>query len=161
MGGGGGGGMPDNGGGGGGAMGGGAIGDGGAEIAGLLNEGGIPPVGELGDPPLVGGGADFEAASMALARSSLSSPANMMPDSVPVKNVAMGMISSKNLLSTGLIPFMGCVTKIRLYRTTNTIPNKVSPSTIPIKNFNRALSSSVVYFSVVNRFLNIWCNLLC
>ncbi len=47
------------------------------------------------------------AASKALALRSLSLPANMMPDKVPVKNVAMGMISSKNLLSTGLIPFMG------------------------------------------------------
>lgn len=36
------------------------------------------------------------AASSALARRSLSLPANMIPLKVPVKNVAMGMISSKN-----------------------------------------------------------------
>ena len=85
------------------------------------------------------------ADSSALARRSLSSPASMIPDSVPVRNVAMGIINSKNLLSTGLMPFIGCVTKIRLYSTTKTIPKSVSPSTIPIKNFNLALSSSVVY----------------
>ena len=70
-------------------------------------------LGDTGAGELVtGGGADFVAASMALPRRSLSSPASMMPDNVPVKNVAIGMINSKNLLSTGLMPFMGCVTKI-------------------------------------------------
>ncbi len=36
------------------------------------------------------------AASRALAFKSLSLPANMIPLKVPVRNVAMGMISSKN-----------------------------------------------------------------
>ena len=36
------------------------------------------------------------AASKALAFKSLSLPASMIPESVPVRNVAMGMISSKN-----------------------------------------------------------------
>ena len=74
---------------------------------------------DLLNPKFIGaggaeGGGGLLAASNALARRSLSSPANMMPDRVPVKNVAMGMINSKNLLSTGLIPFMGCVTNMRL-----------------------------------------------
>ena len=43
----------------------------------------------LGDPPLL-------AASSALALRSLSLPASIIPDRVPVKNVAIGMISSKN-----------------------------------------------------------------
>ena len=53
------------------------------------------------EPPLVGVGlggrsqpefADFNAAACA----SLSPPANMIPDNVPVKNVAIGTINSKN-----------------------------------------------------------------
>lgn len=107
---------PAGGGGGGGVdaagAGGGGMPAGGLNVAGLLNDDTIPLV--LGEPPPTGVGADLLAASMALPRSSLSSPANMIPDSVPVKNVAMGIMSSKNLLSTGLIPFMGCVTNIRL-----------------------------------------------
>ena len=43
----------------------------------------------LGDPPLF-------AASNAFILASLSPPANMIPGSVPVKNVAIGMINSKN-----------------------------------------------------------------
>ena len=58
-------------------------------------------------PGVVGGGADLDAASIAFALKSLSSPANMIPDNVPVRNVAIGIINSKNLLSTGLIPFIG------------------------------------------------------
>jgi hypothetical protein len=46
--------------------------------------------------PLLGGGADLLAASNALALKSLSPPANIIPDNVPVKNVAIGMINSKN-----------------------------------------------------------------
>ena len=68
------------------------------------------------DRPAVDGGTDLVAASMALARSSLSSPANMIPLSVPVRNVAMGMMSWKNLLSTGLMPFMGWVTNETEYK---------------------------------------------
>ena len=90
-------------------------------------------------------GGGLFAASNAFALNSLSSPANMIPDNVPVKNVAIGIINSKNLLSTGLIPFIGCVTKIRLYRTTKTIPKSVKPKMMPIKNFNLEFNSSVVY----------------
>jgi hypothetical protein len=43
----------------------------------------------LGEPPLL---AAFNASILA----SLSPPANIIPDKVPVKNVAIGMISSKN-----------------------------------------------------------------
>ena len=43
----------------------------------------------LGAPPLL---AAFRASILA----SLSLPASMIPDSVPVKNVAIGMINSKN-----------------------------------------------------------------
>ena len=43
----------------------------------------------LGEPPLL-------AAFSASIRASLSLPASMIPDKVPVRNVAIGMISSKN-----------------------------------------------------------------
>ena len=118
---------------------------------------GIEPIGGrdvgAGADGGAGGGALFVLASIAALRSSLSSPANMIPDRVPVKNVAIGIINSKNLLSTGDIPFIGCVTKISEYRTTNTMPNNVKPRIQPIKNFKRALSSSVVYFSPSNKLL--------
>ena len=70
---------------------------------------------ELDDGSLFGGpettGGLF-AASNAFARNSLSLPANMIPDRVPVKNVAIGIINSKNFWSIGEIAFNGCVTKI-------------------------------------------------
>ena len=47
------------------------------------------------------------AASNAFALRSLSLPANIIPDKVPVKNVAIGIINSKNFWSIGLIAFNG------------------------------------------------------
>ena len=48
------------------------------------------------------------AASIAFMRASLSSLlANMMPESVPVKKVAIGIINSKNFWSIGDIAFSG------------------------------------------------------
>ena len=66
--------------------------------------------GVLGGGPETTGG--LFAASSAFALRSLSLPASMMPDKVPVKNVAIGIINSKNFWSIGLIAFNGCVTKI-------------------------------------------------
>jgi hypothetical protein len=57
----------------------------------------------------------------------------------------MGMISSKNLLSTGLMALSGCVTKMIEYSTTNTMPIKVRAKQIPMKNLSRTMSSSSVY----------------
>ena len=57
-----------------------------------------------GGPETVGG---LFAASSAFALRSLSLPANIMPDRVPVKNVAIGIINSKNFWSIGLIAFNG------------------------------------------------------
>jgi len=102
------------------------------------------------------GGGGLFAASNAFAWRSLSLPASMIPESVPVRNVATGIINSKNLLSTGLMPFMGCVTKIRLYSTTKTIPNNVKPRIIPIKNFKRAFSSLSEYFGPDHKSLIIY-----
>ena len=60
----------------------------------LLNEAPNPlDDGELGAGL---GGAPLFAASRALACRSLSPPASMIPLRVPVKNVAIGIISSKN-----------------------------------------------------------------
>ena len=84
------------------------------------------------------------AAFSAAACESLSPPANIMPDRVPVKNVAIGTISSKNFWSIGEIAFNGCVTKINEYKTTNTIPNTVNDRQMPIKNFRRAINCSSV-----------------
>lgn len=92
----------------------------------------------------------FAAVLAALARlipvmaASLPVPASMMPLSVPVRNVAMGMISSKNLASMGLMAFKGCVTKIMEYSTTNTMPIKVRARQMPMKNLRRIMSSSSV-----------------
>ena len=63
----------------------------------------------FGGPETTGG---LFAASNAFALRSLSPPANIIPDSVPVKNVAIGIINSKNFWSIGEIAFNGCVTKI-------------------------------------------------
>ena len=52
-------------------------------------------------------GVGLFAASNAFACKSLSPPANMIPDNVPVKNVAIGIIISKNFWSIGLIAFNG------------------------------------------------------
>ena len=69
-------------------------------IIGLLpNEGeGIPEgVNELeGFGPIPDGDAGLLAASNALAFKSLSPPANIIPERVPVKKVATGIINSKN-----------------------------------------------------------------
>ena len=62
-----------------------------------------------GGPETVGG---LFAASSAFYLRSLSLPASMMPDRVPVKKVAIGIINSKNFWSIGEIAFNGCVTKI-------------------------------------------------
>jgi hypothetical protein len=75
----------------------------------------IPPIGEL--IGVAGGVAGLfvqpeVAACSAAFCASLSPPANMIPDRVPVKNVAIGIINSKNFWSIGLIAFNGCVTKI-------------------------------------------------
>ena len=47
------------------------------------------------------------AACSAAFCASLSLPASMIPDRVPVKNVAIGIINSKNFWSIGLIAFKG------------------------------------------------------
>ena len=52
------------------------------------------------------------AACNAIFCASLSPPANMMPDNVPVKNVAIGITNSKNFWSIGEMALSGCVTKI-------------------------------------------------
>jgi hypothetical protein len=52
-------------------------------------------------------GVGLVAASIALPLRSLSLPANIMPDKVPVKNVAIGIINSKNFWSIGEIAFSG------------------------------------------------------
>jgi len=88
-----------------------------------------------------------DAASIALPLKSLSLPANMIPERVPVRKVAIGIINSKNLESIGAIAFIGCVTKIREYNTTNTIPTSVSARQIPIKNFSLAINCSSVYMN--------------
>ena len=87
--------------------------------AGLLKLAVAPPKLALALNPLGAGvvGAGLTAgallaASNALALRSLSPPANMIPLSVPVKNVAIGIINSKNFWSIGLIAFNGCFTKI-------------------------------------------------
>ena len=71
---------------------------------------------KLGDTLGVDGGGEtgvcLFAASNAFACKSLSPPANMIPDNVPVKNVAIGIIISKNFWSIGLIAFNGCVIKM-------------------------------------------------
>ena len=64
----------------------------------------------LGVDGVVGAGetvVGLFAASNAFACKSLSPPANMIPDSVPVRNVAIGIIISKNFWSIGLIAFNG------------------------------------------------------
>ena len=108
-------------------------------------------------------GVGLFAASSAFALRSLSLPANMIPDRVPVKNVAIGIINSKNFWSIGEIAFNGCVTKIIEYRTTKTIPVNVHAKQIPMKNFRRAINCSSVYitllFSTVSSLS--WCNTLC
>jgi hypothetical protein len=100
--------------------------------------------GEVWTNPLKISGVEQVSASL----SSLDVPANMMPDRVPVKNVAIGTINSKNFWSIGEIAFSGCVTKIKEYNTTNTIPNSVNVKQIPIKNFRRAISCSSVYITL-------------
>jgi len=57
-------------------------------------------------------GVGLFAASNAFAFKSLSLPANIIPDNVPVKKVAIGIIISKNFWSIGLIAFNGCVIKM-------------------------------------------------
>ena len=57
-------------------------------------------------------GVGLFAASNAFAFRSLSLPANIIPDNVPVKKVAIGIIISKNFWSIGLIAFNGCVIKM-------------------------------------------------
>ena len=52
-------------------------------------------------------GVGLLAASSAFPLRSLSLPANIMPDRVPVKNVAIGIINSKNFWSIGEIAFSG------------------------------------------------------
>ena len=52
-------------------------------------------------------GVGLLAASSAFPLRSLSLPANIIPDSVPVKNVAIGIINSKNFWSIGEIAFSG------------------------------------------------------
>ena len=52
------------------------------------------------------------AASKAFALKSLSLPAHMRPDQVPVKNVAIGIINTKNFWSMGEIAFNGCGTQM-------------------------------------------------
>jgi hypothetical protein len=106
-------------------------------------------------PPKLGvdGGAGetvlgLVAACNAIFCASLSPPANIIPDKVPVKNVAIGTINSKNFWSIGEIALSGWVTKIKEYNTTNTIPNKVSDKQIPIKNFSRAINCSSVYITL-------------
>ena len=103
----------------------------------------------LDDPPGgvgVGGLSHplFAASNACFCASGLL-PASIMPDNVPVRNVAIGIISSKNLESIGLIAFNGCVTNIKEYSTTNTIPNNVNARQMPIKNFKRAINCSSVY----------------
>jgi hypothetical protein len=87
---------------------------------------------------------EFAACSAAFC-ASLSLPANIIPDRVPVKNVAIGTINSKNFWSIGEIALSGCVTKISEYNTTNTIPTKVNDKQTPIKNLRRAINCSSVY----------------
>ena len=52
-------------------------------------------------------GVGLLAASSAFPLRSLSLPANIIPDNVPVKNVAIGIINSKNFWSIGDIAFNG------------------------------------------------------
>ena len=122
-------------------------------VAGAPNA--VAPLGDVLNPPFdnppllgvgLGGRSHPEfAAFKAAACASLSPFDNMIPDNVPVKNVAIGIISSKNFWSIGLIALSGCVTNIKEYSTTNTIPVNVNARQIPIKNFNRAINCSSVY----------------
>jgi len=133
------------GGGGGAGLGGGGITEDTLGIAGIP----VEPTG-LGVEGLDGGVPGLltpDAASIALPFKSLSPPANMIPERVPVKKVAIGIINSKNLESIGAIAFIGCVTKMREYNTTNTIPTSVSARQIPIKNFSLAINCSSVYMN--------------
>ena len=88
---------------------------------------------------------EFVAAAKAIFCASLSFPANIIPDNVPVRNVAIGTINSKNFWSIGDIAFSGCVTKMIEYKTTKTIPVNVNARHIPIKNLKRDISSASVY----------------
>ena len=81
---------------------------------------------------------------MPVMAASLPVPASMIPLRVPVRNVAMGMISSKNFESTGEMAFKGCVTNMMEYNTTNTMPIKVRARQMPMKNLSRIMSSSSV-----------------
>ena len=66
--------------------------------------GGAGGVGGLSQPLFAAANACFCASG--------SLPASIMPDKVPVKKVAIGIINSKNFWSIGEIAFSGCVTKI-------------------------------------------------
>ena len=75
------------------------------DVAGTLDE-----KVELVDEGVVGAGetgVGLLAASNAFPLRSLSLPANIIPDNVPVKNVAIGIINSKNFWSIGEIAFKG------------------------------------------------------
>jgi len=89
-------------------------------------------------------GVGLVAASSAFILASLSFPANIIPDNVPVKNVAIGIINSKNFWSIGEMALRGCVTKMIEYKTTNTIPVNVKARQIPMKKRRRAISWSSV-----------------
>jgi hypothetical protein len=93
------------------------------------------------------GTADNPLADIPAIAASLPVPASIIPDNVPVKNVAIGIISSKNLESIGDIIPKGCGTNIILYRTTKTIPVNVIARHIPIKNLSLTINSSEVYLS--------------
>jgi len=85
-------------------------------------------------------GVDLVAASIAFIFASLSLPASIMPDRIPVRNVEIGINNSKNFWSIGDIALSGCVTKIIEYKTTNTMPVSVSVKQTPMKNFRRAIN---------------------
>jgi len=113
----------------------------------------LPPSGTLPVDCVTGMGAGAAGAvplaalapcAAPVMNASLPVPASMIPLKVPVKKVAMGIINSKNLLSTGLIAFRGWVTNMILYSTVNTMPTKVNARQPPINTFRRIISSSSV-----------------
>ena len=80
--------------------------------AGAVNAVGVEGVNGLGVDTLDVDGAGLTgvglvAASSAFIFASLSLPANMIPERVPVKNVAIGIINSKNFWSIGEIALSG------------------------------------------------------
>jgi hypothetical protein len=76
----------------------------------------------------------------------------MMPDRIPQRNYATGMMTSKNFWSIGLMALSGCWTNMTEYRIVKIIPISVNVRQSPMMNFNRTINSSEEYFSFQSLF---------